>query len=85
MEKNNENNIFPKIKYENFNKNDIIFFLNKISYIINNFFISINKVFSHLKNVSSILNKQIISSSYIIKDIKVEERYSVNIINYMIE
>ena len=78
MEKINLN-IIPIIKFDNYSKNEIISFLNKVSYIINSFFISINQKLISLQNIFSTLNKQIISSYYLIKEIKLEEFYSTKL------
>ena len=74
--KKNDTNILNCINYENYKNDEIISFLNNISRIINNFFSSINQILYNLKNVSSTLNKQIISSNYLIKEIKLEGHYS---------
>ena len=74
--KKNDTNIATSINHGNYKNGEIISFLNNISRIINNFFSSINQILYNLKNVSSTLNKQIISSNYLIKEIKLEEHYS---------
>ena len=74
--KKNDTNTLNSIYYENYKNDEIISFLNNISRIINNFFSSINQIMHNLKNVSSTLNKQIISSNYLIKEIKLEEHYT---------
>ena len=60
MEKNNINYI-NSINHDNYCKKEITLFINNISNIIKNFFISISQILDNLQNVSSTLNKQIIS------------------------
>ena len=75
MEKKNINYI-NSINHDNYCKKEITLFINNISNVIKNFFISISQILDNLQNVSSTLNKQIVSSNYLIKEIKIEEQYS---------
>ena len=73
-----EENFINNIKYDNYNSNEeLTLFLNNISHIIKKFLMSINQIINNLKNVTSTLNKQIISSNYLLKEIKIEQKYSI--------
>ena len=45
----------------------------------NSFYQTIGKILNNLKNVSSTLNKQIISSIYLMKEVKSENQYSIKV------
>ena len=79
MEENYINNIHKK-NSDNFNNNEKIEkFLNNISYIVQNFLISINQFINDLQNNTSILNKHIISSNTLLKEIKIDKKYTMKL------
>jgi len=79
MEENYINNIHKK-NSDNFNNNEKIEkFLNNISYIVQNFLISINQFINDLQNNTSILNKHIVSSNTLLKEIKIDKKYTMKL------
>ena len=79
MEDKYINNIHKK-NSDNFNNNEKIEkFLNNISYIVQNFLISINQFINNLQNNTSKLNKHIISSNTLLKEIKIDKKYTIKL------